>query len=200
MTDEVIVIARNWQVFTFDNITKAKAILMRELHPMIIPTAVALAQRYNVVELRTITYKSLCLDRQDITINNMVKLNDHNTLAALLWPMLVAHGRKTVQMAFNRGATNVKHATRTMYYCDYIPGEDPALDLNYIKMPPQARALADLFSEKIQPMGKGGVPEHVFIKLLNEYEGLTTHQRPWRIWCYYKKQLIARGFIDVKEP
>jgi hypothetical protein len=201
MTDEVIVLAPNGQVFTFANMTKARTTLMSKYHPLIIESAEQLSQRKDLYELRVIIRKTLGLTKIDISIVELMKINNPVTLAQQLWPMLIAHGRRTIHMAFNKNLPESGSSITISYFCDYSPGEDEVLDLSYLKLPPQARTLVDMFVEKIAPFGKAGVPEHVFIKCLNDIKDkLNTRQRPWAIFNYYRRQLIARGFIDIIKP
>lgn len=202
MTDEVIVIAPNGQVFTFLNLTKAKATLLSKYHPLIIDSAHTLSEKKDLYELRVIIRRTLGLTKVDNAVSRLMEINNRVKLAQELWPILVAHGRKTVHMAFNRNLPESGKASASiMYYCDYTPGEDEMMDLNYIKLPPQAQTLVDMFVSTIKPFGKEGVPEHVFIKCLNDIKDeLRTKQRPWAIFNYYRRQLIARGFIDIIKP
>jgi hypothetical protein len=201
VTDEVITIAPNGQVFTFKSYISAKATLLSKYHNLIISNATELETRYNLYEQRVLIVRTLGMNKADITVVNLLKLNDPKQLAVLLWPMLIAHGRRTVNMAFNKNLPDSGGVNTLSYYCDYKPKEDEVLDLSYLKLTPQARVLVDMFVEKIAPFGKDGVPEHVFIKHLNELkEKLKTRQRPWIVFNYYRKQLIARGFIDIIKP
>lgn len=202
MTDEVIVIAPNGQVFTFASLTKARATLLSKYYPFIIDSAQTLADKKDLYELRVIIRHTLGMTKVDNSVVALMEINNRVQLAQELWPILIAHGRKTIHMAFNKNLPESGQSSASiMYYCDYTPGEDETLDLSYLRLTPQAKVLVDMFVEKIKPFGKEGVPEHVFIKCLNDIKDeLRTRQRPWAIFNYYRRQLIARGFIDIIKP
>jgi hypothetical protein len=201
MTDEVIIIASNGQVLTFKDYTYAKVTLMSKFWPHIIKDAEQLCATRNLVELKQLMPRTLGMTREDETTQRFLAMSNKVQLAQELWPMLVSHGRRTINMAFNRNVPDATRSNTITYFCDYSPGEDEVLDLSYLKLTPQARVLVDMFVEKIKPFGKAGVPEHVFIKCLNEIEDkLRTRQRPWIIFNYYRRQLIVRGFLDIIKP
>lgn len=200
-TDEVITIANNGQVFTFRDYQHARVTLLKNYWPLIITDAMVLASRYDVSGLRRLITRTLGLDKNEKSVETVYKIKDRKILAQKLWPMLVTHGRRTIDMAFGKASPDPSRPGFITYRSNFVPGEDDVRDISYLSLPPQARVIVDMIVNKILPMGDGGVPEHVFIKCLNECEeDLKTRQRPWAIFNYYRKTLVTRGFIIIDKP
>lgn len=203
MTDEVISFTPAGQVLTFRDYANAKMILLEKYHHHIIKDAHELAARKTLEDLRYIITRTLLLDLHAGPVRRLLEYTDKDRLAQELWPMLVATGRKSTNVVFDRKRRDAMLPTHITYYCDYVPGEDQALDLSYIKLPPQARILVDMLVDKLQPLGSAGAPEFQMIKWVNDLHAsgeLVTKQAPWHIFTYYQRQLEAKGFLDVKKP
>jgi len=201
--EEVLSFSAAGHVVTLKNYQYARAILLKEYHSTIIQDARDLSIKKTLDELRHMVTKILKLSLHEHPTRSLLEIKDKRELADKLWPMLLVVGRATNNKVLNRTNRNAKLPTHTTYFCDYIPGEDPMLDLNYIKLPPQARVLVDMLVDKVQPTGNSGIPEFLLRKYLAELYAdgiLKTKQPLWDIWSYYVNILTAKGFVDVKKP
>jgi hypothetical protein len=200
---EVISFSAAGHVVTLKNYQYARAILLKEYHNTIIQDARDLATKKSLDELRHMVTKILKLDLHAMPTRTLLEIKDKMELAEKLWPMLIMTGRATNNKVLSRTNRNAKLPTHVTYFCDYVPGEDHILDLNYIKLPPQARVLVDMLVDNVQSTGNSGVPEFLLRKYLNDLHAdgiLKTKQPVWSIWSYYVNILTAKGFVDVKKP
>lgn len=201
--EEVITIAASGQVATFKDYAYAKMILLKQYHGRIYQDAKDLATKHSIEQLRHIATATLKLDLHNFNTRMMLEIKDKFSLAQAIWPMLLTLGRVNKNKALNKHSRNPHLPTHVTYFCDYTPNEDPVLDLNYIKLPPQARVLVDMLVDRVRPTGNSGLPEFLLIKYLNELQEqdiLKTKQSPLSIWKYYFNVLVAKGFVDKKSP
>jgi hypothetical protein len=200
---EVISFSAAGHVVTFKSYSYARMILLKEYHKTIFQDARDLANRKSLEDLYHIVTKVLKLDLHAGPTRLLLEIKDKNELAEKLWTMLIMTGRATNNRVLGKLNRNPKLPTHTTYFCDYVPGEDNMLDLNYIKLPPQARVLVDMLVDHVQPTGNVGVPEYILIKHIHELHNagiLKTKQPVMSIWKYYFNIFVAKGFVDVKKP
>lgn len=200
-SEEVIVFTAAGQVVTFNSLLRAKATLFREHHDKIIIDKYDLAKRYSLNQIKQMLGTTIKINPKDFRVQCMRKSLNKAEIVDFIWPMLVEHGKSTVNKAF--GITpKPKYRTHTYYYSDYAPGIDPQRDRNYSELALQAKVLVDLIVEHITPRGKEGLPWYTLIKLIKQWHDdgkLVTKQDPLFIFTYYKKQLLMRRFIEESQ-
>jgi hypothetical protein len=200
MTPEVISFTPAWQVITFKDYQEARTILLQKYHGSIIVNTQELCKRYTLADLKHMVLRTLQLDLSAQHVRDMLDMTNREKLSQILWPMLIVTGRQVKNTAYNKNIRSATLPTHVNYYCEFEPGKDPVLDVNYVKLTPQARVLVDMFVEKIVPNNNTGTPHFTFIKYVNQLkeEGLLiTKQAAEHIWAYYRQTLIAKGFIEI---
>ena len=203
MTLEVISFTPAKQVITFKDIHEAHVILLKKYHPSIVNNATDLCRKFTIDQLHEMVTRTLQLDIHAKPTRELLAVTDREVLSQRLWPMLLVSGRQVKNTAFNRNIKGAILPTHTNYYCPYTPGEDPVLDVNYIKLSPQCRVLVDMCIEKMRPNNASGTPDFVLIKWVNQLAAdgvLVTKQEPMHIWHYYERTMVAKGMIEIVRP
>lgn len=199
-TDEVITIAPSWQVITFENLRKAKLILLEKYHSRIIISPQELAKRYTLEDLKNMYIKTLGMIKEGSPWHNFNAMTSKEKVSEYLWPKLISYGRLTTKLAFHKNTVNPNLPTHTTYFSNFVLGKDPIRDTHYYKLPLQAKKIVDMIQIKVTPAGTNGIPEFMFMKLIGEID-LKTVQGNRAIWTYYKSLLQAEGFIEIyKQP
>lgn len=197
--EEVFSVTPNGQIITFESLAKAKMILLNKYHPYIVEGFDDFIRKYSLEQMKDLMLNQLKLNKHAEPTITYLTYTDKVVLGKIMWPMLIAHGRRTRDALFNPKVAKAM-STHTMYYSDYVPGKDPARDLNYVNMALQAQVLVNIITDTVVPTGKEGMPEYVLRKVIEKAAAdgvLVTRQDPWHIFWYYKPQLVSRGFLTI---
>lgn len=201
MIEEVVSFTPAGYVITFENLAKAKRLLLNQYHHHIVEDIDDFMRKYTLEQMSDMFKHTLKLNvTGNPQIGEWTRMTDKRKMAQILWPMLIAHGRRAVDSMFNKNVTDHTTLTHDVYLCDYEPGKDPIRDINYVSCPHQAQVLINMFIDQVKPAGKAGVPEYVLRKMTDKLveDGiLVTRQGGWKIFWYYRQQLLAKGFINI---
>jgi hypothetical protein len=193
---EVIAFTPLGKVLTFNNLLKARAVLLKQFHHYIVADAQELGERYSKLQLLEI-YK-VCLKHQARDLKAEAWAGPTGTkerMAMEMWPMLVAAGRTSNDSVYGTAGSKPKSSVENIIMVMYKPGEDSIADELYRSLARQARVIVDLCVEHIP---EAGIPETTFYKLImDNAERLKTRQGPWRIYKYYEHKLISRRMIKI---
>jgi hypothetical protein len=201
MIEEVVSFTPAGHVITFENLAKAKRLLLNQYHHHIVEDMDDFMRKYTLDQMSIMFKHTLKLNTTgNPQVGQWVRLTDKREMAQILWPMLIAHGRRAVDSMFNKNITDKVLLTHDLYLCDYEPGQDPIRDINYTQTAHQEQVLINMFIDQVKPTGKIGVPEYALRKMIEKLveDGiLITKQGGWKVFWYYRSHLLAKGFITI---
>jgi hypothetical protein len=200
MSDDCIAILPSGKTARFPNIHIAKAMLVKQEHNNIFASADDI---YN-----KLTHEGILAFLRKYHPNEVIPIHaraDALEAARLLWSTVYEQADHLFKED-KRGKLQVEHRKdpgeedqfilRT-YWCLYTPGKDPQQDASFLRLTPQARQCLTLILDLVKP-GEIISEEKLFKAFTLDKKHIHTKQDKWRIFKYYRSQLVTKNFIRMK--